>query len=131
MLSKNNKILIGCLALLLVMSVGYALFSDTITVTGTATAKGNFDVTATCQTGLASNIEYIEIEGNHFAFNRHFSLIKNKLSFKYVSFHSVFIHFCSEQTDFELIIIEIKSKFSKSFISILFFNKNVIYNTNR
>lgn len=59
MLSKNNKILVGCLALLLAMSVGYALFSDTITVNGTATAKGNFDVTATCQTGLASNIKYI------------------------------------------------------------------------
>lgn len=26
-----------------------------------------------------NNIEYIEIEGNHFAFNRHFSLIKNKI----------------------------------------------------
>ena len=45
MLSKNNKILIGCLALLLVMSVGYALFSDTITINGTATAKGDFELT--------------------------------------------------------------------------------------
>ena len=45
MLSKNNKILIGCLALLLVMSVGYALFSETITVNGTATAKGEFSIT--------------------------------------------------------------------------------------
>ena len=27
----------------------------------------------------SSTIEYIEIEGNHFAFNRHFSLIKNKI----------------------------------------------------
>ena len=49
MLSKNKKILIGCLALLLVMSVGYALFSDTITINGTATAKVNFDITATCE----------------------------------------------------------------------------------
>ena len=45
MLSKNNKILIGCLALLLVMSVGYALFSDTITINGSATAKGDFEIT--------------------------------------------------------------------------------------
>ena len=48
MLSKNNKILIGCLALLLVMSVGYALFSDTITINGSATAKGDFTLTTTC-----------------------------------------------------------------------------------
>ena len=46
MLSKNNKILIGCLALFLVMSVGYALFSDTITINGSATAKGDFEITA-------------------------------------------------------------------------------------
>ena len=45
MLSKNNKILIGCLALLLVMSVGYALFSDTIEINGSATAKGDFEIT--------------------------------------------------------------------------------------
>ena len=48
MLSKNNKILIGCLALLLVMSVGYALFSDTITINGTAIAKGDFKLTVSC-----------------------------------------------------------------------------------
>ena len=48
MLSKNNKILIACLALLLVMSVGYALFSDTITINGSATAKGDFELTTTC-----------------------------------------------------------------------------------
>lgn len=45
MLSKNNKILIGCLTILLVMSVGYALFSDTITINGSATAKGDFSLT--------------------------------------------------------------------------------------
>ena len=56
MLSKNNKILIGCLALLLVMSVGYALFSDTITINGTATAKGDFDITAMCEPGISSKV---------------------------------------------------------------------------
>ena len=48
MLSKNNKILVGCLALLLVMSVGYALFSDTIEINGSATAKGDFNLVTTC-----------------------------------------------------------------------------------
>ena len=54
MLSKNNKILIGCLALLLVMSVGYALFSDTITINGSATAKGDFELTTTCDEDISA-----------------------------------------------------------------------------
>ena len=44
---KKSKILIGFLALLLVMAVGYALFSENITINGTATAKGDFNVTPT------------------------------------------------------------------------------------
>ena len=42
---RKNKILVGCLALLLVMAVGYALFSENITINGTATAKGDFELT--------------------------------------------------------------------------------------
>ena len=61
MLSKNNKILIGCLALLLVMSVGYALFSDTITINGSATAKGEFKLTTTCS--IAPEEDIIGSEG--------------------------------------------------------------------
>ena len=44
-MNNKNKILVGCLALLLVLSVGYALFSETVTINGTATAKGNMDLT--------------------------------------------------------------------------------------
>ena len=55
-MNKKNKILVGCLALLLVLSVGYALFSETITINGTATAKGNFQITTSCQTGFDENI---------------------------------------------------------------------------
>ena len=64
---KKNKILIGCLALLLVMTVGYALFSENITINGTATAKGDFDITATCQAGIIQGLESaaaIEINNN-------------------------------------------------------------------
>ena len=53
---KKNKILMGCLALLLVMTVGYALFSENITINGTATAKGDFSITPTCQPGIPSNL---------------------------------------------------------------------------
>ena len=62
-MNKKNKILVGCLALLLALSAGYALFSDTITINGTATAKGNFDITATCQTGISSKLGTVESLG--------------------------------------------------------------------
>ena len=53
-MNNKNKILVGCLALLLVLSVGYALFSETITINGTATAKGNFDIVLGCEKGISS-----------------------------------------------------------------------------
>ena len=53
---RKNKILMGCLALLLVMTVGYALFSENITINGMATAKGDFDITTTCETGINSKL---------------------------------------------------------------------------
>ncbi len=64
---RKNKILIGCLALLLVMTVGYALFSETITINGTATAKGDFNIEYTCE--VYDTINRVEtgecvIEGN-------------------------------------------------------------------
>ena len=65
---KKSKILIGCLALLLVMAVGYALFSETITINGTATAKGDFDISYTCEAsdaiGNPTNLGTCTIEGN-------------------------------------------------------------------
>ena len=52
----RNKIFVGCLALLLVMVAGYALFSQNLNITGTAKAEGGFSVTATCQTGIPTNL---------------------------------------------------------------------------
>ena len=54
-MNNKNKILVGCLALLLALSVGYALFSETITINGTATAKGNFDISYTCELLTSTN----------------------------------------------------------------------------
>ena len=64
-MNKRNKILVGCLALLLVLSAGYALFSETITINGTATAKGNFDITVTCVKGLSeeTGLEMSDVDG--------------------------------------------------------------------
>ena len=47
-MNKKKKIIIGVLALVLVMVVGFALFSDTLTINGTATAKGDFELTTSC-----------------------------------------------------------------------------------
>ena len=43
-MKKQNIAIIAVVAFVLAVAVGYALFSETITINGTATAKGNFDV---------------------------------------------------------------------------------------
>ena len=48
-MNKSNKILIGVLSFVVVCVVGYALFSDNITVTGTATAQGQFMIVPSCE----------------------------------------------------------------------------------
>lgn len=58
-MNRNNKILVGVLALIVAMTIGYAIFSDKITITGTAKAKGDFSITASCQTGLDSRLGLI------------------------------------------------------------------------
>ena len=65
-MKKQNIAIIAVVALVLAVAVGYALFSQTINITGTATAQGSFDVvwqleaasgdsaftySATCNTG--------------------------------------------------------------------------------
>ena len=47
-MNKENKILLGVLAFVVVCVVGYALFSETITINGTATATGDFDIGFEC-----------------------------------------------------------------------------------
>ena len=46
-MNNNKKIIIGVLALLVVMTMGYALFSETVTIGGTAKADGTFDMEIT------------------------------------------------------------------------------------
>ena len=55
-LNKNNKILVGILAFIVVCVIGYALFSENITVTGTATADGDFEITPSCSLTLPDDI---------------------------------------------------------------------------
>ena len=55
-MNKGNKLLLGILAFIVVCVVGYALFSETITVTGTATASGDWSITTTCTNGDKYNM---------------------------------------------------------------------------
>ena len=55
-MNKSNKILIGVLSFVVVCVVGYALFSETITVTGTATASGDFSFEKKCFAGDSRNV---------------------------------------------------------------------------
>lgn len=43
-MKKQSIAIIGVIAFVLAVAVGYALFSETLTVNGTATAQGTFDV---------------------------------------------------------------------------------------
>lgn len=44
MKSKSNIIAVGLLAFVLIMSVGYAMFSENLNIGGSATTTGNFNV---------------------------------------------------------------------------------------
>ena len=68
-MKKQNIIVVGIIAFILTVAVGYALFSETLTISGTATAEGTFDVeftsvgtptcigfTGTCDAASLTNI---------------------------------------------------------------------------
>ena len=59
-MKKQNIAIIGVIAFVLAISVGYALFSQTLTINGTATAKGSFDVQFT-QVGQATSVGYTKV----------------------------------------------------------------------
>ena len=48
-MKKKNMVIIGVVALILVVAVGYAIFSDTLTINGSATAKGDFSLSYSCE----------------------------------------------------------------------------------
>ena len=56
-MKKKNMIIIGVIALILAVSVGYALFSDMLTINGTASAKGDFNLTYACEIDESSSNE--------------------------------------------------------------------------
>ncbi len=58
-MKKQNIAIIGVVAFILAVAVGYALFSETLTVNGTATAKGDFDVEFT-SVGEITKVGYTE-----------------------------------------------------------------------
>ena len=47
-MNKKKKVIIGVLAVILVAAVGYAIFSDKLTISGTATAEGALDLNYNC-----------------------------------------------------------------------------------
>ena len=66
-MNKNNKLLIGMLTFVVVCVVGYALFSENITVTGSATASGDWSITASCSDTIPAEVredyEITDIQG--------------------------------------------------------------------
>ena len=58
-MNKKNKMLLVVLSFVVVCAIGYALFSENITVTGTATASGNFSLKLSCM-NATDNSNFIE-----------------------------------------------------------------------
>ena len=56
-MSKKRNIIIGVITLLLVVSIGYAIFSDTLTINGTATAQGDFSFSITTQKEVSEDVK--------------------------------------------------------------------------
>lgn len=62
MSNNKNKIFIICLSFLLVLSIGYASFSENINVVGTATANSKFEIDATCVAGISDELIDNDVE---------------------------------------------------------------------
>lgn len=56
-MNKKNYLIVTGLAIALLLTVGYALFSQTINITGSAKAQGSFQITTTCTPGLTENVQ--------------------------------------------------------------------------
>ena len=56
MQGMSTSLLIVLFGGIVFASVGFALFSDTLSVDGTATANATFDITATCTSGIKQEI---------------------------------------------------------------------------
>ncbi len=59
-MKKQNIAIIGVIAFVLAVAVGYALFSQTLTINGTATANGSFDVQFT-KVGTPTSVGYTKV----------------------------------------------------------------------
>lgn len=66
-MNKKSIIIIGCLGLVLSMMVGYALFSETININGTAKAGADFEITTTCTPGIMTGLNktYIDLSNDY------------------------------------------------------------------
>ena len=52
----SQGVVVGTLALFLALMVGYALFSQNLNITGTATAKGKLEITPICTLGRTAEV---------------------------------------------------------------------------
>ena len=55
-MNSGNKLLLGILAFVVACVVGYALFSESITITGSASAKGDWDIDVSCTKGVSDSL---------------------------------------------------------------------------
>ena len=85
-MTKSHRILLIVLSFVVTLMIGYALFSESVNVSGTATSKGTFDISASCVKGVDTGLmnamgitqddipeggyhdDYCTVSGNNVAF---------------------------------------------------------------
>lgn len=65
MTEGKNKIFIACLIILLLLSVGYSIFSESLTVGGTVSASSDMDVNISCSKGALNIFDSIKTQGGY------------------------------------------------------------------
>ena len=68
-MKRNKTMIVAVLAIILTLAVGYALFSQTINITGSATAQGSFEITADCSLGVTNDFKNLITSNYRYTFD--------------------------------------------------------------
>lgn len=107
-MKKGNKILLIVFSFIVSFLIGYALFSENITVTGTATAKGIFDYEISCYDGVPN--EFASTDYKSFGYENATCNVSNNNSVSYsvdLKYPTSTSYFTQEITNTGTIPIEI------------------------
>lgn len=65
MTKGKNRIFVACLIILLLLSVGYSIFTESLTIGGTVSASADMDVNINCSKGALDIFDSIKAQGGY------------------------------------------------------------------